>query len=426
MSVLVLMLALAAATTPAEVYHGIAVPPGGTKAWVVTIETTAVYHTTNFGATWEPQEISTFRDFFDVFFLDEQRGWTCGRVGDIWHTADAGENWTRQNLGGPKFATRIRFLDEMHGWASGGEAMLLRTINGGEEWDIVFFPNPPYPADTVDFQGGFFVNPSLGWLVAGRFPDGDTFARGQGYITRTTDGGANWVLQRRDSVLDFYDAAFHDEQTGWVVGGDDQTMQAAVLRTTDAGENWAALPMPPSARLLRAATVVGDYGWACGRNGTIIRTTDQGRTWESQATGVDTTLFDIEFGDTLRGMAAGNSVVLHTVDGGRTWSRCLGGVSEHGPARVETEPRITARPNPSRGPVSLSFPAGSVRPGAELRVYDASGTSVWEVRASARGLKWDGVRSDGRQAGAGVYLARLTNRSGASPGATARFTLLPR
>ncbi len=389
-----------------EIFHGVAVPPGGTNAWVVTIETTAVYRTTDFGYNWQPQEINTFRDFFDVFFLDDSNGWTCGRVGDIWHTRNGGLSWERQNLGGPKFATRIRFLDEEYGWSAGGEAILLHTTNGGEEWHMTFFPRPPYPSDTVDFQGVFFIDRRTGWLVAGRFPEGgDTFAYGQGFITKTQDGCSTWTLQRVDTVYDFYDVAFIDANHGWVVGGNDRTMNGVVLHTTDGGNSWMEQALPSGTRFLRAVTFNGDKGWACGRNGTIIHTSNRGATWVRQTTGVDTTLFDIEFADSLRGMAAGNSVVLVTTDGGQSWIRRLGGIDDVARRQQET-PSLRVTPSVAFGGFVTVRMVKAGRLCSAVQVLDAAGriagTETWRSQDGE-----DGLEIDISHLPAGVYLVRL-------------------
>lgn len=393
----------------AEIYHGVAVPPGGMSAWVVSIETTAVYHTTDFGVTWKSQEISTFRDFFDTFFLNDSQGWTCGRVGDIWYTSDAGANWGRQNLGGPKFATRIRFLDSRYGWSAGGEAILLHTTNGGTDWQMTFFPRPPYPSDTVDFQGLSFVDRNTGWLVAGRFPEGgDTFAFGQGFITKTEDACSTWTLQRTDTVYDFYDVAFIDANNGWVVGGNDRTMNGVVLHTTDGGNSWTEQTVPAGTRFLRTVAFKGNKGWACGRNGTVIHTSDQGATWVKQTTGVDTTLFDIEFADTLRGMAVGNSVVLVTTNGGATWIRRMGGVEEDTRRRVQVSSLRVEPSVVSDGVAVLKLPAsldcGNDR--AVVQVFDALGRQVLS-RAYCAQRTACGVPLELSSLPPGVYMARL-------------------
>ena len=412
-----------------EIFHGVAVPPGGTSAWVVTIESTGIYHTGDFGASWHSQSADVYRDYFDVFFLNELDGWICGRGGVIWNTTNGGDTWTRQNLAGPKFATRIQFADARHGWAAGGEAIILKTADGGATWTMWILPNPPYPGDSVDFYGVAYVDSLRGWAAAGRFPEGDSFRRGQGYIVKLTVSGdtlAN-VLQLRDTVNDFFDVDFVDTLTGWVVGGNDVTMAAAVLHTTDGGANWVGQSMPAAATLLRAVKFVSPMqGWACGRNGTIVHTSDGGATWVRQATDVDTTLFDIDFADSLSGMASGaGATVLRTIDGGANWERCYSAVAEPRNAGARARSGFAVRGNPARGEVS--FAVRGVATCFYIAIFDASGRLVSVLSGPQSpipdpySLSWDGRDEAGRPAQTGLYLARLA--SGNLTG-TVRFVLL--
>ncbi len=314
----------------ALIFHGVATPPGSNDVWVVTIETTAVFYSLNFGLDWDSVEIPTIRDFFDIFFLTADSGWTCGRTGDIWRTTDGGDSWERKNLGGPKHAARIRFVDSEFGWAAGGDIVQLKTTDGGENWEQVFLPIPPFPSgDTAEFQGVYFVNRNIGFLVAGHWPTGDTFLGGQGVIAKTTDGGNSWVILRRDTTYDFYDVFFGDENNGWVVGGDDRNFRAVVLHTSDGGNSWREQRVPEETRFLRAIKFVSaTKGWACGRNGTIIYTSDGGNTWMLQSSPAESTLFDIDFADSLRGIAVGNGMVIRTTDGGENWEVSIVGVQE--------------------------------------------------------------------------------------------------
>jgi photosystem II stability/assembly factor-like uncharacterized protein len=406
-----------------EVFHGVAVTPDGMNAWVVTIDSTGIYHTGDFGANWQSQTADVYRDYFDVFFLDEQNGWICGRGGVIWNTTSGGDSWTRQNLAGPKFASRIQFTDANHGWVAGGEAIILRTTDGGVYWQMAILRNPPYPADTVDFYGISFVDSMRGWVAAGRYPDGDSFTGGQGYIVRLTVSGDTLaeVLQRRDTIYDFFDVEFVDSLNGWVVGGNDLTMAAAVLHTTDGGGTWVEQSVPGSARLLRAVKFVSPtHGWACGRNGTILRTSDAGANWEQQATGVDTTLFDIDFADSLRGMASGSgATVLSTIDGGNTWERCFSAVAEPSRAGLRARSGLAVLGNPARGEATFAAPgiAGSFG----VVVYDAAGCPVRNLRGNGPQLVWDGRNETGQPVQSGLYLARLVS---AAASGTARFVLL--
>lgn len=408
----------------ALIYHGVAVVPDRLNAWVVTIETTAVYHTGDFGLTWEGINIPTIRDFFDVFFRDANTGWTCGQAGDIWRTTDGGITWLRVNLGGPKHAARIRFFDNEFGWAAGGDIVQLRSSDGGATWEQVFLSRPPFPlGDTAEFQGVWFVDRNHGWLVAGRWPMGDTFLGGQGLIARTREGGAgtSWEVVYRDTTYDFYDVFFADTLEGWVVGGDDRNFRAVVLHTTDGGNTWHEQSVPEGTKFLRALSFVNrNQGWACGRNGTIIYTSDGGANWVLQNSGADSTLFDIEFADSQYGMAAGNGMVVATTDGGVNWRVAMIGIKEERADRIAGVPILKCYGTPGRQ-VRISG-AGFSRK-ERVVIFDGSGRRLYsaEVGPDGNDFVWDGRCENNRRAGTGVYFARLL----AIPGVVSRFVLVP-
>ena len=63
-------------------------------------------------------------------------------------------------------------------------------------------------------------------------------------------------------------------------------------------------------------------GWACGRRGTMLHTSDGGTTWVRQETGTEFTLAAVHFADPKNGMAVGHEgTIMHTADGGMTWER---------------------------------------------------------------------------------------------------------
>jgi photosystem II stability/assembly factor-like uncharacterized protein len=63
-------------------------------------------------------------------------------------------------------------------------------------------------------------------------------------------------------------------------------------------------------------------GWICGRLGVILHSSDGGKTWVRQNSGVSFTLTSIHFVDARNGWAVGDEgTILHTADGGKTWER---------------------------------------------------------------------------------------------------------
>jgi photosystem II stability/assembly factor-like uncharacterized protein len=403
----------------AEIWHGCALAPNGRQGWVVTIETTEVYHTPDFGSSWQPETILTNHVFFDVYFLDSLNGWTCGDIAEVQHTSDGGKTWAWQGFGVSKFFSRITFIDPTHGWAAGGAAIMGRWDESSQTWQAEFLPNPPFSADSCDFYGISFVDTLEGWMCAGRYPEGDTFLGGQGYIAHTTDGGFTWTLQLRDTVNDLFDIKFVDSLTGWAVGGNDRDMTPFIAKTTDGGFTWQERTIAGGAlhagdALLRAVAFVDDrYGWAVGKFGTILHTSDAGNVWIPQFSGVDSTLFDVDFSDSLTGMASGTNAVVFTSDGGATWRRTNVGLEEQpcplGPVRPIRLTDLTFDiPLIVRSRLALS---GQVPVASDLTVavYSGQGRLVKTLWAGRRikgrfDLAWDGVNDAGRKVSSGVYL----------------------
>ena len=405
-------------------YHGTAIAMSNQnnwKGWVVAIDTGLVLHSPNRGVNWISQSFLTSRYFFDVFFLDTLKGWIGTDQGFIYNTDDGGVNWTIQVMGISKHVARILFIDDNYGWAACGAAIIGRTNQGGQNWswEQIQLSNPPFPSETVDFYGVSFVNRAKGWMCAGRYPEliSDTFrfTRGQGYIAVSNDSGFNWQLQRRDTVYDFFDIRFKDALNGYVVGGNDRTNAGIIMKTTDGGQNWQSVTIPTQAKILRALENVGNHWWAVGRNGTIIPSSDNGNTWVNQQSNVDTTLFDVDFCDTLHGLVSGNSCVLYTNNGGDTWHIANAGLEEINsiPIIHNFKSKIYAFPNPFHSQITFNI-SELTSNNYNLQIYNAVGNLVKTVTTRHRQLIWEGKDSYGRTVPPGVYFAVVRTKDGTS------------
>jgi len=89
---------------------------------------------------------------------------------------------------------------------------------------------------------------------------------------------------------------------------------------------WKKLQSPVDVTLRYLHFVDSFTGWAAGEDGTIIKTTDGGDSWEIQNSTVHTFIMDIFFVDkdfgwalTLRDEFPFNSVILKTTNGGDEW-----------------------------------------------------------------------------------------------------------
>jgi photosystem II stability/assembly factor-like uncharacterized protein len=401
----------------AYTFHGCAMAPNSNHGWVATSDTNPmVFHSPDGGVNWEHQYIPTTREFYDIFFIDSLKGWTANRLAMIWHTSDGGLNWQWQILGMAYCATRVFFLDSFFGWAACWQGIVIRTTDGGDLWNQIILWW--LPLDTVDFYGVSFVDSLKGWMCAGRYPEidymGDTvFKQGQGFVVHSENGGDSWVLQKRDTIYDFFDVKFKDTLEGWVAGGNDSTMEACVYHTLDGGQNWNQESLPQDANYLWSLELIdGNKLWAVGRNGTIIHSSDCGSSWEMQISGVDTTLYDIDFADSLRGLIAGDGVVLYTRDGGNTWLQAnVVGIGSSEVRRHESQFVTQVYPNPFTKQTAILFIPDALP--IKLKIYDVAGKIVKSFFTNNQSLTtnnyfiWDGTDDNGSPLSPGIYFARF-------------------
>ena len=140
--------------------------------------------------------------------------------------------------------------------------------------------------------------------------------------------GAVLLLRDRGRVAELQPMPVHDplfcvsflDPSNGVVGG----RAARIFRTTDGGRSWAPAKVPGVTEnvLAFARTRQPQRLWAVGPRGMILRSTDDGATWEDRSLGKDITLNAVTFVDDQEGWIVGEfGTILHTSDGGETWQR---------------------------------------------------------------------------------------------------------
>jgi photosystem II stability/assembly factor-like uncharacterized protein len=81
---------------------------------------------------------------YAVQFVDPQNGWAVGDMGEIQHTSDGGATWQPQSSGITSRLNRVVFKNATEGWVYGSTYLssptLLRTVDGGRRWDLVKLP----------------------------------------------------------------------------------------------------------------------------------------------------------------------------------------------------------------------------------------------------------------------------------------------
>jgi photosystem II stability/assembly factor-like uncharacterized protein len=113
----------------------------------------------------------------------------------------------------------------------------------------------------------------------------------------------------------FYDVAMRGH-FAWIVG-----YHGTILRSQDQGLTWELQPSGSTEALFRVSPVTENEGWICGGYGTILHTGDGGKSWHKQQTPTEEHLFGLDFINPRQGWAVGSrGTVLHTDDGGVTWT----------------------------------------------------------------------------------------------------------
>lgn len=248
------------------------------------------------GNTWrqEPKPVWD-QTFFDLDFLNTQKGAIAAWGSNFFQTFDGGNTWfqpfffrwtpahaldfvndtlivavTGEGYGKGfvyrwidgvywavadsfPFAMRdVLFTDAGTGYACGYGA-ILKTTDSGRHWDYT-------PAKGEYFTAMSFPSPQTGYAV-GR----------TGGILKTTDAGTSWVWVRRGNLpaakqCRWNDVAFWDEQTGYVVGD-----KGLFWQTTDGGETWKVIDKFDQNDLLCITLTQKNEGFVGGDKGLIAR-----------------------------------------------------------------------------------------------------------------------------------------------------------
>ncbi len=108
---------------------------------------------------------------------------------------------------------------------------------------------------------------------------------------------------------------------GWAVG-----KHGTIICSSDEGETWSYQQSGVSEDLLSVYVVSEDTVLAVGRLGLILRTTDAGKTWEKMNIGKNYLLNDVFFTDERSGWIVGEfESIYQTTDGGKQWDLVHGG-----------------------------------------------------------------------------------------------------
>ncbi len=210
-------------------------------------------------------------------------------------------------------------MNESTGFAVGGLdgiplkiGVISKTTNGGANWVDVVYNN-------ICFRTAHFINANTGFL-GGLTPGVSTSP-----IYITTNAGVNWYYVAPFNSYGIEDIFFLNANTGWATGV--ITTGEAVFKTTNGGYNWAMVSNQGyGVWLISAMFVNANTGWITGAQGTphtglLRKTTDGGATFTVQTHHNTNELYEPYFINENTGWVAGDqSRIQKTTNGGINWN----------------------------------------------------------------------------------------------------------
>lgn len=123
-----------------------------------------------------------------------------------------------------------------------------------------------------------------------------------------------WINQNSSVSNDLKSVSFIDDNTGWAVG-----RQGKIIRTTDGGTTWTEQNSGTTRDLNKVHMLDANTGFAVGNNGTFLKY--NGATWSGVNINFSQAMHGVYFLDANTGWISGDwGRIMMTTNGGNTWT----------------------------------------------------------------------------------------------------------
>jgi photosystem II stability/assembly factor-like uncharacterized protein len=294
-----------------------------------------ILETTDGGASFTRIESGTDLALYKLFPLDANHLWISGQQGLILASADGGKTWQKQNSDSQEYLFSVFFLNESHGFAVGDRSAITETTDGGKTWKARKVARSTEGVDSdmqLAMQDPIFYDirftDEKNGLIAGEF----------GHLLKTSDGGQTWtpgqntLMTPESGIVDpmdlptFFGSYLLSGQEAIVTG-----LDGKIARTRDGGQTWRFEPMklafPIVDPLYQPYVTKDGSSWAVGAAGEVVHLPAGQTEWTRADLGMQiyTWLRSVDFADPQNGwLVGGYGTILRTTDGGKSWRQCLG------------------------------------------------------------------------------------------------------
>ena len=263
---------------------------------------------------WQQVPIATKANPLDVAFTDANHGFLVGSNRLILETNDGGSSWEERALDLPVEENfRLLSIDFQgdEGWIAGQPGLLLHSTDGGQNWSRLFLdtklPGEPYlitalgpnQAELATNVGAIYNSRDGGnsWQAevedaAGAVRDLRRGADGQyvsvsglgNFFATWTPGEAAWTPHQRMSSQRLQSMGFQPDGSLWMLARGAQLRFNADPSDVD---TWgkAVVPITNGFGYLDMAWDPQGAIWTGGGSGTLLVSTDSGKTWQKDPVG---------------------------------------------------------------------------------------------------------------------------------------------
>ena len=265
---------------------------------------------------WEQVNLDTQANPLDIGFIDDQNGFLVGTNRLILETKDGGKHWLERSLDLPE-EENFRLISinfkGAEGWIAGQPGLVMHTTDEGQHWTRLNLgnklPGDPYlittlgedEAELATTAGAIYRTTNAGLSWEGRVNDASGGVRD---LRRTADGkyvsvsslgnffatlqkgSDTWEPHQRASSKRVQSVGYKPDGSLWMLS------RGAEIRfgmDPDDIESWSKpiVPIVNGYNYLDLAWDPNNNVWVAGGNGTLLVSTDQGQSWESDPIGAD-------------------------------------------------------------------------------------------------------------------------------------------
>lgn len=385
-------------------------------------------------AQWHFQNSGTAFPLYDIKFVNNNTGWSCGDNGTIIKTTNGGNNWILQPTEAVgKYLFSIYPVNDSVVFCVGYFETILKTTNGGTNW--ITIQNGPVGQGNT-YLSVFFLNGNTGWIGGWASPD---------KVMKTTNGGINWTdynglgrfndLFFKDSLngIGVNDASYYaitsNGGINWLpysVGEGDyddisimpynknigfivSAIGYSVRKTTNFGNTFDSVGCIPNVphELYCSKFINENIGWAGGSYGQLYKTNNGGKIWHTQNSLSDGFIGKFyALNDTVVWACGGGGKIIHTTNGGDSVT-AIRQISSNVPDKIEL---FQNYPNPFNPITIIRFQIKDLR-FVMLKVFDILGKEVETLINEKKSSGTYEVEFDGSNLSSGIYFYKLKSEN---------------